>query len=205
MEFGAFALSWELLLTVATGYAGYFVANVGVRSHHKTIDVTFSTVVYGFFGTAAYLRLISLDRPIWIAVLGAFASAMVAGGLWSGFLRERFTKLLRKLRISHNDDLPSALASMFADKGTVATQLSVRLQSGVWLMCDDLDKFRNAPGGPCVLGQAGDVLMYVTHHRDPNGDYEACEVDVAGWGLELTYLPASQVTRIDLRKLPISS
>lgn len=205
MDFGALDLSWELLLTVATGYAGYFVSNVGSRSHHKAIDVTFSTVVYGFFGTAAYLRLIGLDRPVWIAVLGAFTCSMVAGGLWSGILRDQFTKLLRRLKVSHNDDLPSALASMFADKHTVATQLSVRLQNGTWLMCDDLDKFRDAPGGPCVLGPAGDVLMYVTHHRDAGGEYEACEVDVAGWGMELTYLPASQITRIDLRKLPISS
>lgn len=206
MEWKLFEISWELLLTVACGYAGYFVANVGARAHHKTIDVTFSTIVYGFFGTAAYLVILASNCPLWIATIGAFLGSMIAAGVWAVTLRELFTKLLRKVGVSHTDDLPSALASMFADKKSHATQLSVRLSNGVWLMCDNLARFKDAPNGPCVLGGSGDVLMYVTHHRDPDGEYEECEVYVPGWGWELTYLPASQITRIDLRKKqPISS
>lgn len=205
MEWKFFEISWELLLTISCGYAGYFVANVGARAHHKTIDVTFSTVVYGFFGTGAYLCLLAFNSPLWLATLGAFTGSMMSAGLWAANLRDRFTILLRKAGVSHNDDLPSALASMFTDKKSHSTQLSVRLSNGVWLMCADLARFKKAPNGPCVLGSSGDVLMYVTHHRDPGGDYEECEVDVPGWGVELTYIPANQVTRIDLRKKQLIS
>ncbi|WP_332304691.1 hypothetical protein [Rhizobium sp. GR12] len=200
MEWKFFEISWELLLTVACGYAGYFVANVGARAHHKTIDVTFSTIVYGFFGTAVYLIILAFNLPLWLATIGAFLGSMISAGIWAAKLRNIFTKVLRIVGVSHTDDLPSALASMFTDKTSHSTQLSVRLTSGVWLMCNDLARFKEAPNGPCVLGSSGDVLMYVTHHREPDGDYEECEVDVAGWGMELTYVPASQVARIDLRK-----
>jgi hypothetical protein len=205
MDFAAFGLPWEVLLTLAVGYAGYFVANVGVRAHHKSIDVTFSTIVYGFFGTAAYLAVLAAGLQMWVAVPAGFVVSMVAGGLWSAVLRDRFADALRHLNVSQNDDLPSALANLMADKKGHATQLSVRLTTGVWLMCNDLARFQSAPCGPCVLGPSGDVLMYVTHHRDADGDYEECEVDVPNWGMELTYIPANQVSRIDLRKRAISS
>lgn len=200
MDWKFFEISWELLLTVSCGYAGYFVANVGARDHHKTVDITFSTLVYGFFGTAAYLCILALNSPMWFATICAFLGAMISAGIWAAKLRSLFTKALRKLGVSHTDDLPSALSSMFSDRTSHATQLSVRLANGVWLMCNDLARFKDAPNGPCVIGSGGDVLMYVTHHADPGGPYEECEPGPADWGLELTYIPASQVTRIDLRK-----
>lgn len=206
MDWKFFEISWELLLTVSCGYAGYFVANVGARDHHKTVDITFSTLVYGFFGTAAYLCILALNLPMWLATIFAFLGAMISAGIWAAKLRSLFTKLLRKAGVSHSDDLPSALSSMFSDRTSHATQLSVRLTNGVWLMCNDLALFKDAPNGPCVIGASGDILMYVTHHRDSDGDYEPCDVNMADWGMELTYIPASQITRIDLRKkIPTSS
>lgn len=47
-------LPWATLLTLASGYAAYYVANVGVRDHHKPVDVTFSTLVFGFFSAFVY-------------------------------------------------------------------------------------------------------------------------------------------------------
>ena len=47
-------LPWVTILTLASGYAGYYVANVGIREHHKPIDVIFSTLVFGFISAFAY-------------------------------------------------------------------------------------------------------------------------------------------------------
>lgn len=38
-------LPWATLVTLASGYIGYFIANVGVNEHHKTRDVTFTMLV----------------------------------------------------------------------------------------------------------------------------------------------------------------
>lgn len=42
-------LPWPTLVTLACGYIGYFIANVGVKEHHQPVEVTFSTLIFGLF------------------------------------------------------------------------------------------------------------------------------------------------------------
>jgi hypothetical protein len=195
-------LPWATLLTLASGYAGYYVANVGIREHHKPIDVIFATLVFGFISACAYnvCREIFEIRLAWSSAI-AFVFAMVVGALWSWGGRSAVERLLRKSRVSHSDDLPSAWVALFGVK-IAATQLSVKLKDGSWLMCDDLTKFSSSPNGPCVLGAKGDILMYVTHKQTDIGIAffpTTYPVD-AEWGHEITYIPADQVARVDLRR-----
>ncbi|MET4484128.1 hypothetical protein [Bradyrhizobium sp. F1.13.3] len=195
-------LPWASLLTLASGYAGYFVANVGIREHHKTIDVVFSSLVFGFFGAFAYnasQRLLGLTLS-WASLI-AFIFALVLGGCWSLFGRNVFEKILRTLRISYADELPSAWMALFSKK-RVATQLSVKLKDGTWLKCDDLSRFTSSPNGPCVLGAKGDVLMYITHVQSSVSEVFFARDSLADayWGDEVTYIPADQIARIDFRR-----
>jgi hypothetical protein len=195
-------LPWATLLALASGYAGYFVANVGIRDHHKPIDVIFSTLVFGFIATFAYniCRVLFEISLVWSSVF-AFSFALLAGAAWSLIGRSSLEKLLRKSRVSHSDDLPSAWIALFGTR-LVATQLSVKLKDGSWLMCDDLSKFSASPNGPCVLGAKGDVLMYVTHKMSDIGvAYFPTTLPIDDWwGHEITYVPADQIARIDLRR-----
>ncbi|MCZ5725913.1 hypothetical protein O5282_26815 [Escherichia coli] len=34
-------LPWATLVTLTSGYIGHFIANVGLKNHHKPIEVTF--------------------------------------------------------------------------------------------------------------------------------------------------------------------
>src|SRR5438105_3732474 len=102
-------LPWATLLTLACGYTGYYIANVGIREHHKAIDVTFSTLVFGFFSAflyAALRRYSSID--ILSASATTFVFAIALGGVWSRYGRASLKSLLRWSRISYSDDLPSA-------------------------------------------------------------------------------------------------
>ncbi|MFS1538303.1 MAG: hypothetical protein ACL7BU_05945 [Candidatus Phlomobacter fragariae] len=38
-------LSWATLVTLASGYIRYFIANVGLKEHHKPIDILFTTLI----------------------------------------------------------------------------------------------------------------------------------------------------------------
>ncbi|HEV7434350.1 MAG TPA: hypothetical protein VGO22_05715 [Pseudorhizobium sp.] len=201
MEFDLANLPWATLLTLASGYSGYYVANIGVRDHHKAIDVTFSALVFGFFGTMVYLFALGWGWNIGFASLGAFLSATVLGGIWSRWGRSALNWILRKTSISHNDDLATAFDALITETRTDATQLSVKVGDDLWLMCDNVAKFANHPNGPFVLGRSGDILMYVTHYRSGEGDYEECSDLTAGnWGTEVTYIPAEKVTRVDIRR-----
>jgi hypothetical protein len=195
-------LPWATLLTLACGYASYFIANVGVREHHKAIDVTFSTILFGFFSVFLYTFLrrdYSID--ILTASASAFLFAILLGGLWSRYGRAYLEAGLRKSGVSYSDDLPSAWIAMFG-LGAKATQLTVKLKDGSWLKCDDLSRYAALPNGPCVLGGKGDLLMYVTHIQGAGAeDFESCSDTVAEqWGAEITYIPAGEIVRLDLRR-----
>lgn len=195
------SLPWATLLTLASGYSGYFVANIGVRDHHKTIDVTFSTLVFGFFGTILYLLVQGLGGEIVLASLAAFLGASILGALWATVGRGALIWLLRATNISHNDDLATAFDALITETKTDATQLSVKVGDDLWLLCDDVSSFADAPNGPFVLGRNGDLLMYVTHARRGDEDYEPCGglVDET-WGTEITYIPADKISQIDIRR-----
>lgn len=47
-------LPWATLVTLASGYIGYFIANVGLKDQHKPIDITFSTLIFGLFAAMVY-------------------------------------------------------------------------------------------------------------------------------------------------------
>jgi hypothetical protein len=196
-------LPWITLLTIASGYAGYFIANVGIRDHHRPVDVIFSTLVFGFFSAFAYnVSQVIFGLSLTWASLVAFIFAVLVGAAWSLFGRRVLEWLLRKFYVSYSDDLPSAWMALFGHK-TISTQLAVKLKDGTWLKCEDLSKFASSPNGPCVLGAKGDVLMYVTHVQSPISEV-FLPYDPAGdeyWGDEITYIPADQIARIDFRRL----
>src|SRR5690606_35701790 len=141
---------------LAAGYAGYFVAHVGVRDHHKTVDVTFGTIVFGFFASTVFeLTEKWLDCGVIFSSLAGFLSSVMLGALWSRWLRGGVMSCLRHTRISHTDDLPSAWMALFRKTDLNTLQLSVKLKDGTWLKTDDLRKFSRSPNGPFTFGGAG--------------------------------------------------
>lgn len=208
LDTSIFSAPWETILAAAAGYAGYYVANIGIRDHHKTIDIAFSTLVFGFLSLMVYgvVRVVSG----WGIIEGsavAFASAPIAGALWCRWGRGLLARILRAGDISHANDLPNAWVELFTTTGFLATQLSVKLTDGTWLKCEQLHRFKDAPNGPCKLGTSGDLLMYVTHVMS-SGDEdfeETSSVVSPDWGDEITYIPASQIARVDFRRKPAKS
>lgn len=197
-------LPWSTLLTLACGYAAYYVANVGVRDHHKSIDVIFSTLVFGFFSYFAYaIFTLVFDVSIaWASAL-TFVVAIVYGSLWSRLGRPFLETAFRRSKVAYSDDLPSAWSALSRSR-KVGTQLTIKLKDGSWVKCDNLHTFAALPDGPCTLGMKGDVLIYVTHTQAPDKD-EFTAVDGTvdpDWGAEITYLPADQIVRVDLRRKP---
>lgn len=203
MDASLLNLPWQVLLTLASGYAGYYVANVGLREHHKAIDIAFATLVFSFFAAFVYqliIRFTSLE--ILSSSILTFAAACVIGAFWSLFGRNWLRTILRQTRVSNSDDLPTAWLAIFSETRAIATQLSIKTKDGAWLKCEDLNLFKDAPNGPCVFGGGGDILMYVTHIQLAGQDeFEAQEmVSDPEWGTEITYIPKDQVARVDLRR-----
>ena len=195
------ALPWATLLVLAAGYAGYCVANAGLREHHKTVDIAFSTIVFGFFSCFPYYALLLAGYGQAAASLSAFIAGLLLGAIWNRIGRVLLDRSLRFARISHTDGLPSAWMSMFAETDTTASQLTLKLTDGTWLHCDNLAHYRDMPNGPCTFGGNGDILMYATHIRSGTDEFERnSALLVSGWGVEVTYIPRDKIERIYLRR-----
>lgn len=199
--------SWSTILFAACGYVAYYIANVGIRDHHKPADVTFSILVFAFVAAFAFYFSRWMVGLSLVASSGiAFFFAMVVGALWRSVGKPRFERVLRVAQISHADDIPSAWMALHGER-RVARQLVVQLKDGTWLMCDDLSKFRDSPNGPCVLGAKGDILMYVTDkltetQRKRGADFVQVSHPIdQEWGHEITYIPVDQIVRVDFRRM----
>lgn len=194
-------LPWATLVTLACGYMGYFIAHVGVREHHKAIDVTFSTLVFGFVAAFGYQLAWRQNAGMLVSGLAAAAVACLAGATWSRFGRPALNSAMRASRITLNDDDPAAWQSLFRYRGRTL-QLTVALKDGTWLMTENLRDFEGAVDGPCKFGAAGDVLMYVTHVKGPaDEDFEAVEgTRNPDWGDEITFIPKDQIVRVRIRR-----
>lgn len=197
-------LQWSTLLALSSGYAGYFVSNVGLRTHHKTVDVTFSALVFGFFSAFVYELLCrKFEMSMWSASLIAFLSAVVLGGIWAVWGRRCMYFLLRKAKVSYADETPSALKALFMQTKIAGVTLDVRLVDGTWLRCNNLDRFKDEPNGCCVFGNDGDILMYVTHQKHPghiNFEENTTIIDEE-FGSEITYLPRERIDRFEFRRV----
>lgn len=193
-------LSWQVQLAVASGYAAYILSFSGIREHHKTIDVGFATLVFSLIVTLALWLLQPLPLPVPVQAAIAFVATIAAGLIWRALGRQSLRSVLRACNISWADDDPSAWAALLSNSSTYVSQIAVLLDDGTWLRCDDTTLFRDAPFGPCRLGQNGDLALYLTHEELPEKQArELKTVRDPNYGDRITYVPAARVRRVTIR------
>lgn len=197
-------LPWVTLLTLASGYAGYFISSVGLKTHHKNMDVAFSVLVFGLIAASIYnimSDIVGISIPF--SSFASFLATVICGALWNRIGRRLLYFALRKTDISYNDETPSAWAALLSAQNGGVRQLYVKLQDGTWLGCNNLEDFMREPNGACILGSDGDILMYVTHTKSTEETFFSECPDVKNeWGSEITYIPKSQIARVEIRRMP---
>ena len=198
-------LPGQIQLAIGSGYAAYLLSYVGIREHHSTIDIAFKSLVFSLIATASFGFLNSFILNAYIRGVLAFLICCSCGLIWRRFFREYLRVVLRYLNISWSDDDPSALTSILGSSENAMSQLSILLDDGSWLICDNLARFEKSPFGPCKLGTNGDVAMYVTHVKS-KGSFLAKAVlrsqsDVSNnvYGDNITYIPPSKINYVKMR------
>jgi hypothetical protein len=193
-------LPWQIQVALASGYGAYLMSYTGIRSHHRAIDTTFITLVFGLIATAI-LGLGTVFEAGGIASgITAFAVTVLVGLWWRKWGRSALRWVLRRLDVSWSDDDPSALASISANTNCYLSQIAVLTEDGTWLRCDDTTKFKDAPFGPCLIGPNGDVALYLTHEEPPGKRARKLKtVRDSYYGDRLTYVPAPRIKRVALR------
>lgn len=191
------SLPWQIQLALGSGYAAYMVAYVGIRDHHRGVDIAFRAIAFGLVATAFLALTPTLGLAFRLA--GAVFITVAVGLVWRRFGMGAAKWLLRQGNISWSDDTPSAWATIIAAHRPV-TQISVLLDDGTWLNCNAAGRFNDAPFGPCILGPNGDIGFYVTDEESADGTVIVNDhVRDAIEGDRLTYVPAARIVRMSLR------
>lgn len=195
------ALSWTVQLALASGYAAYIIAFRGIRSHHSAQDTAFSVLVFSLI-TSSMLWYTWAWSPVASSVT-AFGVSIAAAALWRSVGGPLLILVLRAIKVSWADDTPSAWARLQGDRAKTS-QITVWLNDGGRLICDDASLFTGLPYSPCVLGTNGDVLLYVTDVHaagddgEPSTKSQTTTLDPV-WGARVTYVPGSQIARVTIR------
>lgn len=193
-------LPWQIQVSLASGYAAYLLAYMGIRSSHRSIDITFVTLVFSVIASGM-LWLLRDQNPI-IAGGAAIAATALTAVLWRRFFRGWLYFVLRSLKVTWSNDDPSALATIIHSTRHPITQVAVELDDGRWLRCDHADRFSDTPFGPVTIGPDGDVALYLTHEDLSDGtSRELQSVRHDEFGDRITYVPANRIRQITVRHL----
>lgn len=194
------SLPWQIQVSLGAGYVAYLLAYAGIRDHHKGIDVPFRAISFGLVATL--MLYVTSDLSPVFAILSSSLVTVFSGILWRMCGIPAYRCFLRKFRISWADDTPSAWSKIALENTKYTTsQLAVNLQDGSWVKCSNVHRVSEWPNGPFVLGNNGDVAMYIDKVSYPDkSERDFGEtISVDGWGKNMTFIPAQQVRQIKMR------
>lgn len=199
-------LPWHIQLALAAGYAGYLVAYLGARSHHRTHDVVFLSLLFSLIASSVYSASKAASAGLIQATALAVSCTIFAGIFWRKWGCVWWQKFIRTLNIAHSDDTISALGGLQLRTDTELTGVAVCLADGSWLMCDDTSAFSRCAYPAFTIGEKGDVLMYVSSQCDPTGENKNLESTLhEAYGDRLTYIPSDRISRINMRFRKVTS
>lgn len=201
-SFAYFELAVATQIALGAGYLAYSVAYAGLRDGHKGTDAFFITV--GFSAVASLIFASSFGAtgsPVAASAI-TFVITVVVAGLWRKLLRGAALWGLGALRIHREDGISSGWATILQSDHAVS-QASVHLKDGRVLYLNDRAQYRDAPWQGLYLGSDGAVVMVVEEEEFPDGTEEMrLGVKDAGWGTRLTFIPPSEIARVNLRMKP---
>lgn len=189
-------LGTAVQISLGAGYLAYCTAYAGFRRHHQTRDTIFISLVFAAIAST----IISLAQSLGTipAYILAVVVSLVSAAVWRWFARELWQKTMEASKIHREDGVETTWETLVQTK-KIVDQISVHLSDGRVLYLNDRPKYAGMPWNGLYLGGDGSVLMIVEEEELPDGTEEIRQGICSDWGTRLTYLPAAQITRVNLR------
>lgn len=181
---------------LGSGFLAYCTAYAGFRHHHQNRDAIFITVVFAAIASAAYSASQEMGN-IHAYVISVF-TALLSAILWRWVGREAWQKMMQVTKVHREDGVTSTWENLVQTKRTV-DQISVHLTDKRVLYLNDRPKYAGTPWDGLYLGGDGGIMMVVEEEELTDGTVEERQGVCSDWGTRLTYLPASQIARVNIR------
>ncbi|MGR3495402.1 hypothetical protein [Citreimonas sp.] len=191
---------WQLPLGIQAalgfGYLAYITAYTGMRRAHSAQDAIFISLAFGSVSFLTFAVFEHLGGPS--ALLLSLAAALATACLWRGVARNLWQRLILAVRVHRDDGLFHGWDAVVQTKGEVG-QVSVHTKDGRVLYLNDRKQYRTAPWQGLYLGGDGSVTMIVEEEELPDGSTETRSGILHDEGARMTYIPASEVARVNIR------
>lgn len=189
-------LGTAIQVALGAGYMAYCTAYAGFRRHHQTRDTIFISLVFAAIASAVISQ--SQNLGIVPAYGASVFAALMSAVVWRWLGRDLWQKAMQFSKVHREDGVETTWENLVQTK-SVVDQMSVHLSDGRVLYLNDRPKYVGTPWNGLYLGGDGSVLMVVEEEELPDGTEEKRDGICSEWGTRLTYLPASQITRVNIR------
>ncbi|MCD9146632.1 hypothetical protein [Pseudophaeobacter flagellatus] len=193
-------LEASALVTVAVGYLGFRVAYAERANPENTAQTIFLSICFAaFFQVSLSMAAIAFsgDTPPVFHQVSAASATLIASVLWRRVGMKQYARFWLGTGGTHLDGLSTVLDTIRTDTEFKPTSLLVSVDDGPILYCDDLQRFKKHPFGPCLIGGDGSIALYVTHTQ-PSGVDEWEETEEHAQN-QITVIPADRVKLIETR------
>lgn len=193
-----FNLTLSLQAALGAGYLGYATAYAGYRRDHRSEDALFISLAFAAVAMLAFGAVEAFLGSVW-AVIAAVSASLAAACAWRVVGRRLWLQAMSASRIHRDDGVHAGWTGIIQSMGAVG-QISVHLKGGGVLYLNDRRNFDGSPWGGLYLGGDGAIIMAVEEEELPDGVEEIREGIIdQDWGTRLTYIPASEVKRVNIR------
>lgn len=197
------ALPVQIQISLAAGFAAYAATYAGLRMRHRGQD---AVIIIGIFsGISLFWYELGRDLPVVLQMSLAVAVPLLLGLGWRACYRDLWLWVMRRTGIHKDDGLVSAWDTLAVGWDRYeANQVLVYLKDGreLYLNVYDIEHKGKLPYGGLVLGQTGDILMCVTEEEFGDVTLKRQSVFDDTYGTRVTYIPAEQINRLELRVIP---
>ncbi|WP_421998148.1 hypothetical protein [Roseovarius confluentis] len=190
-------LPLELQTALAGGYLAYWIAYTGLDRNPRAIEVAFRTFAFGLPAVAAFRMALEISPAV--AVAAGIASAITCAALWRVVGRSLTLWALEKLGVLGDDGLDNAWTALIQQRKLTVGQLSVHTKDGR-VLYQNGHEYPEAHLGGMYFGQDGSIVMVVEEEELHDGTEEKREgITDPNWGTRVTYIPADQIARVNMR------
>lgn len=202
-----FGNSPEIQVAFIAGYLSYRLASAGLDRSHKAVDVIFQTLTYGLITHVLYVVLININsdwrgrvESEYLIVAVSAAVTLLIALFWRAKGRDKIISFFQNRNLIRENFAPSTWDSIIYSSHKWA-YVSVTCSDGKTYESDISNLPGGLPFGTLDTDQHGNIAIYVTRTIDADGqtaDYGPEDVHDKYGRANITYLPASEIKRIDV-------
>jgi hypothetical protein len=191
--------TWPFALQVSlgAGYLGYVTAYAGLRKHHTQTDIALITLAFSLPAAIPHLGGTPLAPVLSVAL--ALMLSLGTAILWRHKGKSLWLRLMRWSETHAEDGSPDCWSALLQTPRLTVSQISVHTTDGRILYQNDHTSHAAAPEGGLLLGSDGSILMVVEEEELPDGTEEVRTGIKGEFGTRMTYVPASQIVRVNIR------